>query len=87
MDKLVEEYGRVKDQNFVLKFRYPTADERKQLNIVNRDMTSEEKRRVQEGSSQLEALLDDLQHGKIFLADLPSDHIRRLKALLDEEGI
>jgi superfamily I DNA and RNA helicase len=86
MEKLKEEFERVKERNFVLNFKYPTAEERKQLTIVNRDMTADEKRRIQEGSSQLEALLDDLQDGKIFLADLPADQIRRLKAMLEEEA-
>ena len=87
MDKLVEEYERVKRNEFVLKFRYPTEEERKQLTIVNRDMTAEEKLRIKQNSSQLEALLDDLQKGKIYWTDLPPDQIKRLKALLDEERI
>jgi len=87
MEQLANEYERVKNSDFVLRFRYPTAEERKHLNVVNRDMTAEEKRRVEEGSSQLEALLEDLQHGRIFLADLPSDQVKRLRTLLEEEGI
>jgi superfamily I DNA and RNA helicase len=87
MTKLIEEYEHVRNRDFALRFRYPTADERKQLNIVNRDMTAEEKRRILEGSSQLEALLDDLQDGRIFLTDLPSEQIKRLRALLDEDSV
>ena len=37
------EFEQVRDNGYVLEFKYPTAEERKYLRIVNRDMTEQEK--------------------------------------------
>ena len=82
MERLSNEFEQVKANDFKLRFRYPTAEERERLNIVNRDMTDEEKRRVQKGTQSLELLLSDLEEGKVFIEDLGDEQIRRLQELL-----
>ncbi|MBY0578294.1 MAG: ATP-binding domain-containing protein [Burkholderiales bacterium] len=84
MKKLMAEFDTVKKDDFELRFRYPTEEERKQLNIVNRDMTEDEKKRVkqvQKGSTNLDTLLNDLESGKVFLEDLREDQLKRLRSL------
>ena len=43
MQQLIQEFEKVKASDFKLQFRYPTAEERRHLNIINRDMTEEGK--------------------------------------------
>jgi len=43
MGKLTSEFQKVKENDFKLKFKYPTEKERQNMNIVNRDMSEEEK--------------------------------------------
>jgi len=83
MKRLTLEFEEVKKNNFRLVFRYPTAEERRYLNIVNRDMTAEEKQRVTKGQSDLAALLEDLESGKVYLEDLGVDQVERLRVLLN----
>jgi superfamily I DNA and RNA helicase len=78
MDKLVEEFERVKAQNFKLNFRYPTAEERKHLNIVNRD---KDEKIIREGATKIEHLIRDMQAGRVFLEDLPPDQVEILRTL------
>ncbi len=82
MEKLSLEYQEVKNQNFTLNFKYPTEEERKKMNILNRDMTAEEKQKVQKSERSLKDILEDLKTGKVRKEDLPSDIIDELKQLL-----
>lgn len=86
MEKLIEEYNQVKARNFQLSFQYPTEEQRKRLNIVNRDLTEEEKRSVQKGAMGLQSLLSDLEAGRVFIEDLGEDQVKRLKEFLDGRG-
>lgn len=86
MNKLTDEFDQVKGNDFKLTFRYPTDEQRAHLNIVNRDMTEEEKQRVKKGKSELASLLEDLEAGRVYLEDLGADQVKRLRALLDSEA-
>ncbi|MCL4553039.1 MAG: ATP-binding domain-containing protein [Candidatus Marsarchaeota archaeon] len=82
MKRLEAEFDEVRKNQFTLAFRYPTAEERQHLNVVNRDMTDDERRRVERGKSELASLLEDLETGKVYLEDLGADQVARLRALL-----
>jgi len=82
MKELEAEFKRVKDNRYTLKFRYPTAEERDHMNIVNRDMTIEEKNKLQKNKKILSDLVMDLKHGKIKKEDLSQSVIEDLKNLL-----
>jgi superfamily I DNA and RNA helicase len=83
MQKLVEEFERVKAQKFELNFRYPTIEERKHLNIVNRD---KDERIIREGATKINQLIRDMQAGRVFLEDLPSDQVEMLRDLLAKKA-
>ncbi len=71
-EELQSEYQEVIDNKFSLKFTYPTELERQKMRIVNRDMTSAEKNRVNAAKSsaeKLSALLD----GEVRLEDIPEE--------------
>ncbi len=85
MQSLIQEFEQVKTNKFKLHFHYPTKGERKNLNIINRDMTKDEARIVQQKKSDAIKLIDDLENGRIFLEDLGSEQLKRLKTILDRE--
>lgn len=86
MQALMNEFEQVKENAFSLRFRYPTEDERKHLNIVNRDMTEDERRRVRKKKDDFAQLLDDLEAGRVYPEDLGADQSKRLRALLGREA-
>ena len=82
MDRLIAEFEQIKKNGFRLKFRYPNAEQRKQLNIVNRDMSASDQRRRTNSTKQFASLLADLEAEKLFIEDLPKEQVNKLKALL-----
>lgn len=86
MHALMNEFDQVKENAFSLRFRYPTEEERKHLNIVNRDLTEDELRRVLKKKDDLAQLLDDLEAGRVYPEDLGADQLKRLRALLDRDA-
>jgi len=82
MRRLADEFERLKNNNFELHFTYPTAEVRKQLKVVNRDMTEDEKHRVKKNQSELQTLITDLEAGRIYIEDLGDEQLSRLEALL-----
>ncbi len=82
MQALMREFEQVKENNFRLNFRYPTDEEKKQLKIVNRDMSEYERRRVRKKKNDFAQLLEDLEAGRVYPEDLGTDKLKRLKTLL-----
>lgn len=82
MKELKKEYLVVKNNTFKLNFRYPTAEEREHMNIVNRDMSTHEKNKIEKSSKNLKELFDDIINGKIQKEDLPKELREKLKKLL-----
>ena len=58
------------------------ANQRKKLNIVNRDMIEAEKRKVRKVDSLLSELVKNLNNGSVQLDDLDSNQLKILKKIL-----
>ncbi|MBD2122401.1 DEAD/DEAH box helicase [Trichocoleus sp. FACHB-262] len=85
MQRLEAEYERVKREDFALTFIYPSEEERRKMNLVNRDMSPEERDRIIKQKRGLKELLDALDKGEIHKEDLPEEILQRLKEkLLDQ---
>ncbi|MEI6335624.1 MAG: ATP-binding domain-containing protein [Methylococcaceae bacterium] len=82
MKALQQEFEEVKKNNFELKFTYPTAAEREKLNIVNRDMTEQERKNLDQKSASANDLLQSLKIGELHKEDLSEELREQLKALL-----
>ena len=82
MRELVKEYEVLRNRNFQLAFSYPDAEQRKQLRIVHRDITAEEKRRLASSQRGLSDLVRDLQSGNVLIDDIDRDVLERLRELL-----
>ncbi|MFC0117781.1 DEAD/DEAH box helicase [Pseudoalteromonas xiamenensis] len=71
-DGLFDEYAEVLKNNFHLNFQYPTEEMRLKMKVVNRDMTSAEKNKVNKArhsASSLAALLS----GEVNPEDIPEE--------------
>lgn len=79
MQSLEDEFKKVKTQDFTLEFVYPTEEERRQMNLINRDMSSKERNKIDKNRKSLQEVIDALDKGEINKEDLPSDLIESLK--------
>lgn len=82
MSELSAEFDAARKASFELDFLYPDAETRKHMNIINRDMTEEEKNRIKSSSRTVKDLVKDLQTGRILMDDLPEEDILKLRELL-----
>ena len=82
MKELMLEYQRLRSRNFELDFTYPNAEQRKQLRIVHRDMTLEERKRLENSQRSLFDLVGDLQAGNVRVEDMDKDLLARLREFL-----
>lgn len=82
-DGIQSEFQHVIDKEFSLEFRYPTEQEREKMRVVNRDMTSAEKRRVNQARRNAENL-SILLDGEVSLEDIPEEVRQALVAKLSQ---
>ena len=85
MNKLIQEFEKVKAHDFTLDFKYPTKKQRENMNIINRDMNRPELERVKKSKSELKQLVKSLELGEVYLADFDKDTIDRLRTLIKDE--
>jgi len=85
MEGLKEEFDKVKENQFSLKFNYPPKALRNKLNILNRDMSDYEKKKVQSAESSLQGLIQSLDDGEVRIDDLDPSQIEKFKELLAKE--
>jgi superfamily I DNA and RNA helicase len=82
MQQLALEYEALRKREFELEFVFPTKEDREQLRIVHRDMSTEGRRRVVTREKGLKELVDDLESGRVHLEDLDDVLKKRLERLL-----
>lgn len=82
MQRLEDEFERVKIHDFRLEFEYPDDEQRQKLQIINRDMTAAERRRLQQKLGEGASFVEALESGEIELEDLSSELIERLNRVL-----
>lgn len=86
MQKLIDEYLETKRNNFTLRFIYPTQQQRKKMNLVNRDMSEAEKKSLLDTEKSIASLIDNLKSGRIQKEDLDSNDIKELLNLLNNDS-
>lgn len=79
MRGLVEEFNKIKEKKFVLEFTYPTEEERKKMNLINRDINLQGGGLIAKSRSSLKELVEALDKGEIQKEDLPQDLVNQLK--------
>ncbi|MGB2255747.1 MAG: DEAD/DEAH box helicase [Spongiibacter marinus] len=76
MEKLRDELQRVRDNEFQLKFRYPTDDEIDHMNVIHRDISQEGVRRIKKSEDVIQFLAqvkESIDCGETFIEDYPAD--------------
>ncbi|NWA70370.1 ATP-binding domain-containing protein [Serratia proteamaculans] len=68
---LKSEFETIKQNGFRLEFVYPNSAERETMRVVNRDMTSAERRRVNEAKRSAANLNTLLDNGTVNIEDIP----------------
>ena len=89
MKLLQQEFESVRNNDFQLKFKYPTKEFRKKLNIVNRDMTEKEKRRVRDevqSIKNIQSIVNKINNRETYLEDYPANIQEFIKPLLKHQG-
>ena len=86
MAKLKSEYEKLRAQNFELRFTYPTSDQRENLRVIHRDMTTEESKRLKNRNKGLDDLLNELESGELHIEDLNEETIARFKIILTKKS-
>ncbi len=84
MDRLSEEFNQLKQANYELRFRYPTEAERKKLQIIHRDMSEQERKRLDERKKGLADILHELESGKMNVEDLDEEMVEKFKKILEK---
>ena len=85
MKELIKEYEKLKDENFELRFTYPTGEQRKQLRIIHRDMTGKERDTLRQQNRHLAGLVRAIETGKVHREDLDEESVAKLKAFLADK--
>jgi|Wag4MinimDraft_9_1082661.scaffolds.fasta_scaffold00187_1 superfamily I DNA and RNA helicase len=85
MEKLIEEFSKIKNNDFKLRFKYPTKEEREKMKIINRDISNVEKEKIDTSITNLNELIKSIENEEIYLEDLPPEIIDSLKELLKND--
>ena len=65
MRQLEEEFNRIKEHQFRLEFVYPDEEQKKELRIINRDLTRAERSKVKKKVDDLAGVLESLETGDV----------------------
>ena len=82
MKEIKKEYDKLESQNFDLQFTYPTEKQREELRVVHRDMTTAERKRLEQRQKSLFGLIKDIESGNIHIEDLDETAVARLREFL-----
>lgn len=82
MQGLIDEFEALKQNDFVLDFTYPDDNLLGKLRIVHRDLSPQERKRLEHRKNQLADLLGDLESGELHPEDLDEATREKLRKLL-----
>lgn len=84
MAMLKAEYEKLKARRFELRFTYPTSEQREQLRLIHRDVTTADFKRFRNRDRHLDDLLHELESGRVHIEDLDGETIARFRNVLME---
>lgn len=82
MQELIDEFFALKERGFVLDFTYPDDALLSKLRIVHRDLSPQERKRLEQRKNQLADFLSDLESGELHAEDLDEVIREKLKKFL-----
>ncbi len=81
MGELCREFGRLTENNFKLRFNYPTEEESSRLRNIHRDMSRAEESRLNSRNRSIGDLVADLESGQLEVPDLDQAIVSKLVTL------
>lgn len=81
MQNLIAEFNQLKANKFKLQFVYPGDEILSKLRIVHRDLSPQEKKRLEQKKHQIANLVKDLEDGNLLFEDLDEETRKKLKKL------
>lgn len=82
MQGLIDEFSALKKAGFVLDFNYPDDSLLGKLRIVHRDLSPQERQRLEKRKNQLADLVGDLESGELHPEDLDDETREKLRKFL-----
>lgn len=82
MEELVNEFNLLKSKKFVLDFTYPDDEMLSKLRIVHRDLSPDEKKKLEDNKRMLQNLVSDLENGNLHIEDIDEATKNKLRDLL-----
>ncbi len=79
---MIDEFEALKQNDFVLDFTCPDENLLSKLRIVHRDLSPQERKRLEHRKNQLADLLGDLESGELHPEDLDEATREKLRKLL-----
>ncbi|MFZ2632585.1 MAG: ATP-binding domain-containing protein [Desulfosalsimonadaceae bacterium] len=86
MADLKAEFEKAKEENFALRFVYPTKEERKTMMTVNRDMSQAEQDRSNKRRTNFAEIIESLDSGESFIEDYPEELVKKLENFLAKKS-
>ncbi|MHD0307104.1 DEAD/DEAH box helicase [Rhodococcus erythropolis] len=86
MEALIDEYQKIKEASFRLRFEYPTEKQRAQLQILHRDATADQLAGIEHRRGALRELFSDIKSGKMYREDLTEEDLAQLRDLLESDS-
>jgi superfamily I DNA and RNA helicase len=86
MENLKKEFESVSKNNFSLQFKYPTKAEIAKMNIINRDMTINEKQAIKSDISAFKEIIKRVNSGKAMLEDYPIEMQEILRTFIKKKS-
>ncbi|MBF0553446.1 MAG: ATP-binding domain-containing protein [Nitrospirae bacterium] len=77
MNRLIEEFNKVKEVDFELHFTYPAEDQIKEMNIIHRDISENEKQRISADVDifrNLSEIIERIKKGDSHIEDYPKEY-------------
>lgn len=84
MAMLKSEYEKLKARRFELRFTYPTSEQREQLRLIHKDMTTADSKHLRNRDRHLDDLLYELESGEVQIEELDAETIARFRKVLME---
>lgn len=79
MRNLIDEFEQVKSHKYALSFVYPTEEQKEKIKKINRDVSIQEKKVIDETSSVLNKFISGIQSKNLILEDLPPNVLEFLR--------
>ena len=86
MKELKREYEKLAENNFELRFRYPTSSERAEMRTTHRDLSPQQQAKRHRTNSELKGVIQNIRHGECSVEDIDPTVRHELLSILGESS-